>query len=183
MSGLEGDGSDEPQGAVAIREGADAPSAPLDLAVQSLKAIGRADPRPMFSREGVELRGCAEPLLKAAESLGDLPAEALGEVVETLARFGGRRRIEDPAQLLGESCPQALGSLDENVQFVETRARELDLDELLVLSTQACNYFKAKAGFTEGTPDDLPPARRAKYEASGRRSKVLLKKLKADRPR
>jgi hypothetical protein len=32
--------------------------------------------------------------------------------------------------------------------------------------------------FAEGTPDDLPPARREKYEQSGRNSKVLVKKLK-----
>ena len=30
----------------------------------------------------------------------------------------------------------------------------------------------------EGTPDDLPPVRREKYEQSGRNSKVLVKKLK-----
>jgi amino-acid N-acetyltransferase len=63
------------------------------------------------------------------------------------------------------------------VQFVESKARELGLGQLLALSTQAFNYFQAKGGFVEGTPDDLPPARRAKYDASGRRSKVLLKKL------
>jgi hypothetical protein len=34
-----------------------------------------------------------------------------------------------------------------------------------------------KAGFAEGVPDDLPPARREKYEQSGRNSKVLVKKL------
>jgi amino-acid N-acetyltransferase len=32
--------------------------------------------------------------------------------------------------------------------------------------------------FAEGTPDDLPPKRRQKYEQSGRNSKVLVKKLK-----
>jgi amino-acid N-acetyltransferase len=62
-------------------------------------------------------------------------------------------------------------------QFVESKARELGLARLLALSTQAFNYFQQKAGFAEGTPDDLPPARRAKYDASGRRSKVLVKKL------
>jgi amino-acid N-acetyltransferase len=64
------------------------------------------------------------------------------------------------------------------IQFVENRARELGLRELLALSTQAFTYFQSKAGFTEGTPDDLPPARREKYEQSGRNSKVLVKKLK-----
>jgi amino-acid N-acetyltransferase len=63
------------------------------------------------------------------------------------------------------------------VQFVEARARDLGLSRLLALSTQAFNYFQQKGGFAEGTPDDLPPRRRARYEASGRRSKVLVKKL------
>ena len=62
-------------------------------------------------------------------------------------------------------------------QFVEDRAREMGLEMLLVLSTQAFNFFQSKAAFTEGTPGDLPPARREKYEQSGRRSKVLVKRL------
>jgi amino-acid N-acetyltransferase len=63
------------------------------------------------------------------------------------------------------------------IQFVESKARELGLSELLTLSTQAFTYFQSKAGFAEGTPDDLPPARREKYDAGGRNSKVLVKKL------
>ena len=63
------------------------------------------------------------------------------------------------------------------IQFVENKARELGLAELVTLSTQAFTYFQSKGGFSEGTPDDLPPARREKYEQSGRNSKVLVKKL------
>jgi amino-acid N-acetyltransferase len=64
------------------------------------------------------------------------------------------------------------------IQFVETKAREGGLNELITLSTQAFTYFQSKGGFSEGTPDDLPPARREKYDQSGRNSKVLVKKLK-----
>jgi amino-acid N-acetyltransferase len=64
------------------------------------------------------------------------------------------------------------------LQFVESKARELGLAELITLSTQAFNYFISKGGFVEGTPDDLPPARREKYEQSGRNSKVMVKRLK-----
>src|SRR5258706_3447766 len=63
------------------------------------------------------------------------------------------------------------------IQFVENKARELNVSELITLSTQAFTYFQSKGGFTEGTPDDLPPVRREKYDASGRNSKVLVKKL------
>ncbi|HEX9047585.1 MAG TPA: amino-acid N-acetyltransferase [Verrucomicrobiae bacterium] len=64
------------------------------------------------------------------------------------------------------------------IQFVETKAREMGLDELLTLSTQAFTYFQSKGGFSGGTPDDLPPVRREKYEQSGRNSRILVKKLK-----
>jgi amino-acid N-acetyltransferase len=64
------------------------------------------------------------------------------------------------------------------IQFVENKAREMGLNELIALSTQAFTYFQSKGGFVEGTPDDLPPARREKYDQSGRNSKVLVKKLK-----
>ena len=63
------------------------------------------------------------------------------------------------------------------IQFVENKARELGMSELLTLSTQAFTYFQSKGGFAEGTPDDLPPSRREKYDQSGRNSKVLVKKL------
>jgi amino-acid N-acetyltransferase len=66
------------------------------------------------------------------------------------------------------------------IQFVEQRAREKGLGTLLLLSTQAFNYFRSKAGFLEGTPDDLPKARRERYDRSARNSKVLLKKLRAE---
>ena len=64
------------------------------------------------------------------------------------------------------------------IQYVENKARELGLNELITLSTQTFTYFQSKGGFVEGTPDDLPPSRRDKYDSSGRNSKVLLKKLK-----
>ncbi|MDX1952746.1 MAG: amino-acid N-acetyltransferase [Verrucomicrobiota bacterium] len=66
------------------------------------------------------------------------------------------------------------------IAFIEDKARELGLDELITLSTQAFSYFQSKAGFNEGSPDLLPPSRREKYEQSGRNSKVLFKKVTPD---
>jgi amino-acid N-acetyltransferase len=63
------------------------------------------------------------------------------------------------------------------IQFVENRARELGLVQLLALSTQAFSFFQLKGGFVEGGPDDLPPSRREQYEQSGRNSKVLVRTL------
>jgi len=89
-----------------------------------------------------------------------------------------------PEENQGELACLYVSSSHENqgvgrklIQFVENKARELGLRELLALSTQAFTYFQSKGGFVEGTPDDLPPPRREKYEQSGRRSKVLVKKL------
>ncbi len=91
----------------------------------------------------------------------------------------------DPATLTGELASLYVSSSHEHqgigrtlVQFIEARAREIGLSRLFALSTQAFTYFQSKAGFVEGTPDDLPPARREKYDRSGRRSKVLVKELR-----
>jgi amino-acid N-acetyltransferase len=90
-----------------------------------------------------------------------------------------------PADKKGELACLSVGPTHENqgigrrmVQFVEDRARELGLDVLFALSTQAFNFFQSKAGFSEGGADDLPAQRRERYERSGRRSKVLLKALR-----
>lgn len=90
-----------------------------------------------------------------------------------------------PEQKKGELACLYVSPLHENrgigrklIQYVETKAREAGLSELITLSTQAFTYFQSKGGFSEGTPDDLPPIRREKYDQSGRNSKVLVKKLK-----
>jgi len=90
-----------------------------------------------------------------------------------------------PEQKKGELACLYVSSSHENqgigrklIQYIENKAREIGLNEIVTLSTQAFTYFQSKGGFVEGTPDDLPPVRREKYEQSGRNSKVLVKKLK-----
>src|ERR1041385_1945246 len=90
-----------------------------------------------------------------------------------------------PEQNKGELACLYVNSSHENqgigrklIQFAENKAREIGLNELLALSTQAFTYFQSKGGFVEGTPDDLPAGRREKYDQSGRNSKVLIKKLR-----
>ena len=63
--------------------------------------------------------------------------------------------------------------------FVENLARDQKFGRIFCLSTQAFTFFQHKLGYAEGTPDDLPPARREKYEQSGRNSKILVKSLNA----
>jgi amino-acid N-acetyltransferase len=90
-----------------------------------------------------------------------------------------------PEQNVGELASLCVSKEHENqgigrklIKFVEDKAREMNLDKLIALSTQAFTYFQTKAGFIEGTPNDLPPARREKYESSCRKSKILIKYLK-----
>ncbi len=61
--------------------------------------------------------------------------------------------------------------------FAESVARGWGFNRMFCLSTQAFTFFQHKHGYTEGGVDDLPPARREKYEQSGRNSKILVKKL------
>ena len=63
------------------------------------------------------------------------------------------------------------------IHYAEVLARSKGAAELFCLSTQAGNYFVQKGGFREGTPDDLPPPRRERYDAHGRKSKVFIKAL------
>jgi len=66
--------------------------------------------------------------------------------------------------------------------FTENRAAEQGFRQILALSTQAFAYFQQKGGYTEVSPDELPPERREKYESSGRNSKVLMKQVTAAQP-
>ncbi len=63
------------------------------------------------------------------------------------------------------------------MSFVENLARERGFSKLIALSTQAFVYLQQKGGFTEVGPEILPPVRRAKYESSGRNSRILIKNL------
>ena len=63
------------------------------------------------------------------------------------------------------------------MSFVETLAKQRGFDRLFALSTQAFVYLQQKGGFREADADILPPERRAKYEASGRNSRILVKNL------
>jgi amino-acid N-acetyltransferase len=61
--------------------------------------------------------------------------------------------------------------------YAESEAQELGAEKVFALSTQAFTFFQHKLGYAEGGVDDLPPARREKYEQSGRNSKILIKNL------
>jgi amino-acid N-acetyltransferase len=91
-----------------------------------------------------------------------------------------------PAEQQGELASLFVDPSHENqgigrklIQFIENKAREIGLTELITLSTQAFTYFQSKGGFVEGAVDDLPRSRRDKYDQSGRNSKILVKRLRS----
>ncbi|MCG3149549.1 MAG: Amino-acid acetyltransferase [Verrucomicrobiae bacterium] len=57
----------------------------------------------------------------------------------------------------------------------ESVAKDLGMETIFCLSTQAFTFFQHKLGYREGTVSDLPAARREKYEQSHRNSKILWK--------
>jgi amino-acid N-acetyltransferase len=63
------------------------------------------------------------------------------------------------------------------IHFIVDQARSRGIGTLFCLSTQAINYFIQRGGFSLGTPEDLPPARREAYERNGRKSQVLVRVL------
>jgi amino-acid N-acetyltransferase len=70
-----------------------------------------------------------------------------------------------------------LGIGQKLMLFAEDAAKQKGVKTIFLLSTRAFNYFQQKGGYKEGSPADLPLARREKYEISGRNSKVLVKRL------
>jgi amino-acid N-acetyltransferase len=75
------------------------------------------------------------------------------------------------------SANENMGIGQKLMLFAENAAREKGVKKIFLLSTRAFNYFQQKGGYKEGSRTDLPPARREKYEANGRNSKVLIKTL------
>ncbi len=88
---------------------------------------------------------------------------------------------EANAAELGSVCVSAAhenqGVGRKLVEYAEKLGRDHGLARLFVLSTQTFKWFQSTAGFTEGTLDDVPEARRVAADESGRGSKVLLKLL------
>jgi amino-acid N-acetyltransferase len=91
-----------------------------------------------------------------------------------------------PEQKLAELACLYVSRSNENqglgrklMSFVENLARERGFSKLIALSTQAFVYLQQKGGFVEAGPEILPPGRRARYEASGRNSRILVKNLVA----
>jgi amino-acid N-acetyltransferase len=88
-----------------------------------------------------------------------------------------------PEQKKGELACLAVAPLHERrgigsklTAYVEERAREMGLEAVICLSTQAFTFFEER-NYREGTLADLPPPCRERYEQSCRNSKILIKTI------
>jgi len=115
-------GSDEAKRTGAVREGADAPDATLDLSLETLEAVGGAKPCPMGLGEGEEDRRRGEAIPEALHRLGHLAAETHDEGVQSLASLGPRGSLEDGGGLLPEPASESPGGLGEDVPGQMDRA-------------------------------------------------------------
>ena len=64
------------------------------------------------------------------------------------------------------------------VAFAEEVARQRGCQSIFLLSTQAFRFFEEKMGYSEVSPESLPPVRKDAYDKSGRNSRVLRKEIK-----
>jgi amino-acid N-acetyltransferase len=87
-------------------------------------------------------------------------------------------RIAELACLFVRRSHKNRGHGQRLVAFAEEIARQRGCATLVALSTQAFRFFEEKMGFQVTTPDNLPAARRERYDRSGRNSKVLIKPLR-----
>ena len=92
----------------------------------------------------------------------------------------------DPDHALAEMACLYVSRSHENkgfgrklMAFAENLAREKGLERIYALSTRAMNYLQQKGGYAEAGAEILPAERRARYEGSGRNSKILVKELRA----
>jgi len=87
----------------------------------------------------------------------------------------GEDRMGELACLAVNPKVQGQGDGERLLQRIEQRARAAGLDRLFVLTTRTGHWF-LKRGFTAGSPDDLPRARKNLYNWQ-RKSLVLIKRL------
>ena len=84
-------------------------------------------------------------------------------------------RTGEMAALTVSDQVQSQGDGERILKRIEQRAKAMGLDSIFVLSTRTMHWF-IKRGFVQADPDQLPDARKRKYNWD-RRSMVLVKKL------
>lgn len=89
------------------------------------------------------------------------------------------QKMAEMACLYVSKSHEGQGYGQKLMAFAESLAAEKGVQKIFALSTQAFAYFQQKGGFQEVGVEELPPERREKYEASARKSKILIKPVAA----
>jgi amino-acid N-acetyltransferase len=147
---------------------------------QAIRRAQKKDARGIYSLIKMSVENdelLPRTLKEIEETIGDFFVfEVDGNLAGCIAlHFFAAERKSEMACVCVSSKYENQGIGGRLMQYVEEQARQSGSTELFCLSTQAVNYFLKKGHFQLGTPDDLPPARRQRYDASGRRSQVLKK--------
>src|ERR1700736_513648 len=146
--------------------------------------------RHLFKKDIREVMSLIQQSVRSDELVRRTRAEILADIEDYLVLEIDRHIVgcvamyPYPEQKMAELACLYVSRSNENqglgrklMSFVENLARERGFSKLIALSTQAFVYLQQKGGFAEVGPEILPPARRAKYESSGRNSRILLKNL------
>lgn len=93
------------------------------------------------------------------------------------------KRVMEVGSVYVQSVYQDRGVGKKLVEYAEMKAAEAGATKLFALTTQSHAFFRSICGFDDGTLEDLPRERRAEVKNNGRNSRILLKRLAANRPR
>lgn len=155
---------------------------------QSIRPAQKKDVRAVFNliQQGVKSEELAKrtraDIEKQIDDFFVFEVDRNPVACAALIRYPGQNQTELASVYVDDRyANQGIGL--KLIHYAENLSRAEGFATLFCLSTQAINYFVQKAGFRLGTPDDLPPARRERYELQGRKSQVLVKPLAAVGPR
>ena len=90
-----------------------------------------------------------------------------------LRRFPGVAGVMELGAVYVQPFYHGRGVGTKLVEFIKRKAKKEGARKLVALTTQTQGFFTGACGFQEGSPADLPAARRKELRASGRHSRVL----------
>lgn len=73
---------------------------------------------------------------------------------------------------------QGRGIGKKMVEYAAHEAQQAGMEKLFALSTQNFTFFKDRADFRPGAPEELPEARRQRFEQDSRGGRILIKNLR-----
>ena len=86
-------------------------------------------------------------------------------------------RVIELSSVYVQSCYQQRGIGRKMIEFAKVSARQRGAKRLLLVTTQAHNFFHQVCGFTLSNPSDLPDVRLQEYIADERNGRILFYEL------